>query len=301
MNDTKIQNFFKVAETLNFTKAAELLYMSQSVLSRQISAMEEELGFTLFSRSSKNVTLTPSGKAFYNTMKALSGKYDTLIANCRDMEKGVIGNLELGAISIHSIQNFKEIIRKFEEQYPQIKINLTSAMLETQFQYLVESQLDFFFGALSSSAAETFSDIFDYEVICKNKFGIIIPQNHRHFTTPLENLTLSDFSDDTFIVFDNVVNDIDTVKLRCQEAGFTPNMLIAADVESVFLWMEINRGITIIDETSVYASSKNYRFIPMPEFGCNEASIIWNKSNPNPCCQIFINFLHSLKEIPNSK
>lgn len=299
MNDTKLRNFFRVAETLNFTQAADELFMSQSVLSRQISAMEDELGFQLFSRTSKSVTLTPGGRAFYSVVKPMLGKYDSIIKTCRDMASGFYGGLEIGAISIHSIRKFTGLLKDFEQRYPKIKINLTSAMLETQFQYLAESQLDFFFGALTTGITEAYRDIFDHMVIGKNKFGVIIPKSHRHFKTPLEELSLSDFKDDTFIAFDNVVNDTDFVKNRCEQVGFSPKMLMAADVESVFLWMELDRGVTVLDETSVYASNRNYRFIPLPELGCNNTSIIWSRENENPSCRVFIEYLRGLDLSPS--
>ena len=299
MNDTKLRNFFRVAETLNFTQAADELFMSQSVLSRQISAMEDELGFQLFSRTSKSVTLTPSGRAFYNSVKPMLGKYDTLIKTCRDMACGFYGSLEIGAISIHSIRKFTGLLKDFEQKYTKIKINLTSAMLETQFQYLAESQLDFFFGALTAGITEAYRDIFDYMVIGRNRFGVIIPKSHRHFDVPLEQLSLSDFKDDTFIAFDNVVNDTNFVKTQCELVGFSPKMLMAADVESVFLWMELDRGITVLDETSVYAANQNYRFIPLPELGFNNTSIIWSRENENPSCRVFIEYLRGLELIPS--
>ena len=61
MNTTQIKCFLALAETLNFTKAAARLYMSQPGLSRQISSLEQELNTQLFIRGSKGVTTTPAG------------------------------------------------------------------------------------------------------------------------------------------------------------------------------------------------------------------------------------------------
>ena len=57
----QIQCFLSVAETLNFTEAANRLFIAQSSLSRNISHLEEEIGLTLFIRTKKYVRLTPSG------------------------------------------------------------------------------------------------------------------------------------------------------------------------------------------------------------------------------------------------
>jgi DNA-binding transcriptional LysR family regulator len=57
-----LRYFLAVAEELHFRKAADKLFVSQPGLSRQIKQMEEELGFPLFERSNKRVTLTKAGK-----------------------------------------------------------------------------------------------------------------------------------------------------------------------------------------------------------------------------------------------
>ena len=61
MNTTQVKCFLALAETLNFTKAAARLYMSQPGLSRQISSLEQELNTQLFIRGQKGVSMTPAG------------------------------------------------------------------------------------------------------------------------------------------------------------------------------------------------------------------------------------------------
>jgi DNA-binding transcriptional LysR family regulator len=64
MNSSRLQSFLAVAETLSFSKADDDLYKNQSVLSRQISNLEEEIGLILFNRSPHCVSLTPAGEIF---------------------------------------------------------------------------------------------------------------------------------------------------------------------------------------------------------------------------------------------
>ena len=62
MNFSQIKCFLAAADCLSFTKAAERLYLSQPVLSRQIASMEDELGIELFIREKKSIRLTPAGE-----------------------------------------------------------------------------------------------------------------------------------------------------------------------------------------------------------------------------------------------
>ena len=61
MNDLQIDYFLAVARHLSFTKAARELFVSQPAISRQILALEEELGYTLFERTNKSVHMTKAG------------------------------------------------------------------------------------------------------------------------------------------------------------------------------------------------------------------------------------------------
>ena len=64
MTLTQLESFLILAQRLNFTQAADDLFISQPALSRMISSLEQEVGLQLFYRSSRSVSLTPAGRAF---------------------------------------------------------------------------------------------------------------------------------------------------------------------------------------------------------------------------------------------
>lgn len=68
----QLQSFLAVAEKQSFTAAADALYISQSALSQQIRQLEHQLGFQLFDRSTRQVTLTEAGRSFYRNAQQLS-------------------------------------------------------------------------------------------------------------------------------------------------------------------------------------------------------------------------------------
>ena len=67
----QLQSFLAVAEKQSFTAAADTLYISQSALSQQIRQLEHQLGFQLFDRSTRQVTLTEAGRSFYRNAQQL--------------------------------------------------------------------------------------------------------------------------------------------------------------------------------------------------------------------------------------
>ena len=72
MNFSQIKCFLAAADCLSFTKAAERLYLSQPVLSRQIASMEDELGIELFIREKKSIRLTPAGEVMAEGLAQLA-------------------------------------------------------------------------------------------------------------------------------------------------------------------------------------------------------------------------------------
>ena len=73
--DIRVLRFFlTVAREESFSRAAETLFLSQPTLSRQIKDMEDELGVRLFTRTNRNVILTPEGQRLFQTLGGMMGK-----------------------------------------------------------------------------------------------------------------------------------------------------------------------------------------------------------------------------------
>ena len=90
MEIRQLKYFAAVADTLNFSRAAETLFISQSALSKQIADLERELGMVLLQRDKRSVRLTPAGKVFLNDAKVILMLMDTipiLLKNTEDIEK----------------------------------------------------------------------------------------------------------------------------------------------------------------------------------------------------------------------
>lgn len=71
MNTKQLEYFISVAENLSFTKTAEKFYISQTAVTQQIKALEEQINVTLFTRSKRHVELTPAGKVFLSEARTI--------------------------------------------------------------------------------------------------------------------------------------------------------------------------------------------------------------------------------------
>ena len=90
MNSRQLEYFLAVAHELNFTKAAESMYVSQTAVTQQIKALEEQLGVSLFERTKKKVVLTPAGKVFLQEASSILNRIDTAVERTREASSGVI-------------------------------------------------------------------------------------------------------------------------------------------------------------------------------------------------------------------
>ena len=95
MNVEMLRYFRYVAKYKNITSAAQHLYISQSTLSRQIMALEEEVGVKLFERNNKQMSLTPAGQIFYEDSESFALHMQTIIKNVKAAGEGNTGVLRI--------------------------------------------------------------------------------------------------------------------------------------------------------------------------------------------------------------
>lgn len=114
----QLRYFVAVAECLNFSRAAEQLYVTQPLLSRQISELEQTLGFSLLERSTKSVTLTAAGQMFLSEAKRLLEKERQIFSIVRHDQAPYPAKLVVGVDSICDRSLLAERCFQFRKKYP---------------------------------------------------------------------------------------------------------------------------------------------------------------------------------------
>jgi DNA-binding transcriptional LysR family regulator len=116
----KLRYFVAVGEQRHFGRAAEQLYIAQPVLSRQIRALEAELGCALFARTSRSVELTPAGRRLQEEAPAILATVDAAVRRVHEADRGVQRLVVAFSPGLH----VSEAIRAFTAAHPEIEIGL---------------------------------------------------------------------------------------------------------------------------------------------------------------------------------
>ena len=120
----KLRYFLVVAEELHFSRAAARVYLTQQALSRQIKELEDELGVQLFDRTTRRVSLTVAGEAFYAAAKGVVAAFDDAVAVARRTTRALSGKLRLGFIPAAALELTPLIIAAFQQEHPDVEIEM---------------------------------------------------------------------------------------------------------------------------------------------------------------------------------
>lgn len=123
MNTGKLYEFLVLARLLNFSKAADALYISQSVLSKHIQELEHELGCPILTRSTHGVALTEAGKVLLKEAPELINECDSALRRLRSRTAWNKGSVRIGiAMEFAYSNHIRKLFQNFSGQYPDIEL-----------------------------------------------------------------------------------------------------------------------------------------------------------------------------------
>lgn len=140
--DYRDEVFIAVAENLNFSKAAEELFISQPAVTKHIKELESKLETALFERKGNKVYLTKSGKLVYRSLKQIKQQYRDLEYELGRLNEAFNGSLRIGASSTISQYLIPSVIASFHRRYPKIKLDLFNGNSFEMEQKLLDNEID---------------------------------------------------------------------------------------------------------------------------------------------------------------
>lgn len=138
----QLKYFVKTAETLNFSEAARVLFITQSTLSQQVRSLEQELGVELFQRDSHSVSLTESGAHLLPIARRTLQDAELCFTQISDLKQMLSGVLNIG-ISYTFAPVLMEAVKDFTKQYPGVRLNIICRTMEELLDLLKKREVDF--------------------------------------------------------------------------------------------------------------------------------------------------------------
>jgi DNA-binding transcriptional LysR family regulator len=279
-----------VAETLNYRRAAEQLYISQPALSRKIAAVEQKLGIPLLNRTTRSVTLTQAGTACLEDVRRLVADYEALQRKADGVRHGIEGTLDVYYHDRVGIPFTAAICEILGKTFPRIKVEVTQQSAGSVCNALMRGKADLI--VTMRVIGEKLKDT-EYVVMHKQTPSVLIHAEHplaKHSALSVEMLR-----DEPIIMHhNNRSNEVDDALIDMfVQAGFHPNIVLRAG-ETAEISVGRGQGILVmpIEARREYNYHENIKCLPLtgryPQF---DIVMAWRENCENPAVKLAVNTL----------
>lgn len=235
-----LRYFVAVAEERHFGRAARRLRIAQPPLSRQIQALEAELGFPLLDRSRRRVELTAAGAVLLAHAGHVFGALDLGVHEARRASAGESGRIAIGYLSSLAYSGLTELLRAYRERFPGVEIALRDLPPAEQVASLKSGAIDVGFvrGPLDDPAlvAE-----------CVRREALVVALPAAHPLAARKRVALASLAREPFVLFPRQRGPafFDELMALCRAAGFTPRVVQEAPQLDVISLVAAGFGVSI--------------------------------------------------------
>lgn len=138
----QILYFQRVARSGSFTKAARACFVSQTAISRQISALEEELHVTLLERDTAHVKLTLAGEYFFQQVNELTARLEEVVTRTQTIAQEQQTRLTLGIPTILEQHAISQLLRQYHSLHPEVQLSTVAGSRQQLVSQLVDRKID---------------------------------------------------------------------------------------------------------------------------------------------------------------
>lgn len=138
----QIMYFQRVARSGSFTKAARACFVSQTAISRQISALEEELHVTLLERDTAHVKLTLAGEYFFQQVNELTARLEEVVTRTQTIAQEQQTHLTLGIPTILEQHAITQLLRQYHSLHPEVQLSTVAGSRQQLVSQLVDRKID---------------------------------------------------------------------------------------------------------------------------------------------------------------
>jgi DNA-binding transcriptional LysR family regulator len=276
MDLRQIKFFLELASELHFGNTSEKMFVTQSALSRQIKALEDELGVTLFERNKRNVKLTIAGQFLREQWQRIYIDIHSIHRQAIQIHEGKYGMISIGYPGSIAYRFLPELLTHLSNNLPALKVELVEPTDLTFEQLLLNYQMD-----LGFRREPAVNPILQSRCLYSESFALVVPATHYLNET---NFTgLQDLLEEKFILsgLHHPTFYVASLHSIFHAYNFTPKVYIQSDFGATILSLVAKGlGVSILPGSYAFSAQGGIRFIPLP----HKASlyVTWRKEDNNP-------------------
>lgn len=260
MDVRQMRYLIAIVEAGSFTTAAEVLYISQSSLSKRIMALEEELGVQLFDRSKRQVALTDPGKVVLERARALWSTYQAMVS---DLEEYRVDSpqLSIAAIPVIAQYGISALVAQFKGLHPDIHLTLEEHLVSAILPGLDSRQYDLAF------VRDNYIDRSRYSCleIARDRLVAVVAQRSR--LAERTSIALAELAPENFIMYDKGTGIYRMSLDACLKAGFEPKIFYASQrIDNIISLVASGMGVALLMEKVLdYREHPGVAAVPLDE------------------------------------
>lgn len=287
---------YAVYKEKGFSAAAKKLFVSQPSLSAAVKRVEDKIGYPIFDRSTKPLTLTECGRGYIRSVEQIMAVQNDFSRFLDDWGALKTGSLTIGGSSLYASQILPSLIHTFSQKYPGIQVSLVEGSSQKLQSMLAEGDLDLL---IDSSVLDP--DTYDSLTIKEERLFLAVPVKFDinkklaayrisaeqiaggkeewilHRPVPLKLLRNEPF------VFLNAENDTGRrAAALCHQAGFSPNVLFTLDQQlTAYQITKSGLALSILSDTLISKMDESERVVYYcvdPSASCRRLRLFWKRA-----------------------
>lgn len=294
-----LHSFVMLAETGNYRKAAQKLFITQPALTKQIQSLERELGIYLFIRGRHGAQLTHAGRQLIDNARELVFRTQEFRQFALNIANGKSGNLAIG-FGLAGIKVAPELVARFRQRWPEITISLEDMPSGIQAEALINGRLQLAFMHLPVEPPLTGIALKAESLVLaapqKDKYLINNLLNSQRNYQALSELPLLRLITEQGTDLNRQVDDF----MRFNHVA--PRILQEAnDIQTLIALVAAGMGTAIVPETAIYIAPTGIEMIPLSgAYSSWEVGMVWNSAQQDRSRDLFISMVKNDKALVSS-
>jgi DNA-binding transcriptional LysR family regulator len=268
-----LRYFVAVAETRHFGRAAERLHLAQPALSQSVRQLEAELGTPLFTRTTRQVSLTPAGEFLRVEATRILAAIEDSVRGVGRLADGQLGLVRMAFTGTAAYTQLPRIARLVKAELPHVALEIHADQLTpVQVSGLLESRIDI--GVLRPPVS---GNGLALRTIALEPLVLALPDDHRLVDEP--EIAMVDLRPENFVMYADTHSAVNEAVLRsCRDAGFTPHREHEAPGTTVLLALvAAGLGVALVPDSVRAAPLAGVVFRVVPDAASTELALAWRR------------------------